>query len=341
MSDNNKVYKIAKLNPSISSENIGDDIILWYCQNVLNSIFGEALYVNVPTREHLEQISRYHIMSSDYAFVCGTNLLASNMDKVKQWNINIQDAIKILRTNLRRREYFNISKYPSGKLILMGSGWWQYQENPNSYTKLLMKLLLSNEYMHSVRDSYTEKMLKKIGINNVLNTACPTMWNLTERFCSEIPEVKSTRVVTTLTNYHTCKEDDEIMLDILCTQYKEVYVWLQSIEDLSYLNSLSCSKNIKIIPPNLIAYDRYLEQNETDYVGTRLHGGIRALNYKRKALILAVDNRAIEISRDTNLPVIERKNVKSQLENYLLQPRETRITLPYENIENWKAQFYN
>ena len=200
MKFNSMIYKITKLNPSISSENVGDDIILKYCQDELNSIFGESLYVNVPTREHLEDKSRDHIMSSDYAFVCGTNLLASNMNVVKQWNINIHDAFKIKRTGLRKREYLNFSKYSPGKLILMGAGWWQYQENPNRYTRLLLKLLLSSEQIHSVRDSYTEQMLKKIGINNVLNTACPTMWNLSKEFCSEIPKEKASKVVTTLTN---------------------------------------------------------------------------------------------------------------------------------------------
>ena len=41
-------------------------------------------------------------------------------------------------------------------------------------------------------------------------------------------------------------------------------------------------------------------------VGTRLHAGIRALQKGNQALILSVDNRATEINKDINIPVISR-----------------------------------
>lgn len=333
------IYKITKLNPSISSENVGDDIILKYCQQQLEDIFGDSLYVNIPTRDKLDLMSRKHILSSDYAFVCGTNLLASNMDVRKQWNIGIKNAIEILNANLRRREYLNFKKYAEKQLILMGVGWWQYQGEINKYTEILLNMLLSDKYTHSVRDSYTENKLKSIGIHNVLNTSCPTMWNLTKEVCLMIPEKKASRVVTTLTNYNRFREKDEKLLEILCSRYKEVYVWLQAIEDLSYLEDLSCRKYVKIIPPNLKAYDCYLKEYETDYVGTRLHGGIRALNNVKRSLILAVDNRALEISKDTGLPVLERGKVEECLESWIEEPYNTSIILPVDNIEAWKHQF--
>ena len=61
--------------------------------------------------------------------------------------------------------------------------------------------ILDSTYLHSVRDSYTEKKLKQIGIDNVINTSCPTMWRLTEEFCSHIPCKKQDTVVTTITDY--------------------------------------------------------------------------------------------------------------------------------------------
>ena len=334
-----KPYKIVKLNPSISSENVGDEIILQHCNKELEQLFGESLYVNLPTREKLALESKRHILSSDYSFVCGTNLLASNMDKWKQWNISIIDAISILNANLGRKSYLNFKKYATSKLILMGTGWWQYQDEPDQYTKILLNLLLSKDYIHSVRDSYTEKKLKSIGIYNVVNTSCPTMWNLTEDFCAEIPQEKSLNVVTTLTNYNRSREKDERLLKILCSQYKDVYVWLQAIEDWEYLSGLEYAEKVKIIPPNLKAYDKFLIENKADYVGTRLHGGIRALNHKKRTLILAVDNRAVEISKDTNLPVLEREKVDNNLEKWLSESYQTQIILPRDNIDTWRKQF--
>ena len=142
-----------------------------------------------------------------------------------------------------------------------------------------------------------------------------------------------------MTNYNISTEKDEKLLEILCNQYSEVYVWLQAVEDWEYLKCLKFKDNVKIIPPGLAAYDRFLENNNTDYIGTRLHGGIRALNHMKRSLILAVDNRAIEISKDTNLPVIRRDNVENQLETWLSNPYETQISLPVQNIEAWRKQF--
>ena len=44
---------------------------------------------------------------------------------------------------------------------------------------------------HSVRDSYTKKMLNSIGINNVVNTSCPTVWNITPDHLATIPDTKA------------------------------------------------------------------------------------------------------------------------------------------------------
>lgn len=343
MGVNTKIYKITKLNPSISSENVGDHIISQYCDDIFLNMFGEALYVNIPTREKLSDVSRRHVATSDYSFVCGTNLLASNMWKWKQWNINILEALDILNTNVRKKEYLFpkkvCSKYENNKLLLFGVGWWQYQEKPDIYTKCLLKLILHRKMIHSVRDSYTENMLKSIGIDNVLNTSCPTMWKLTETFCKTIPIKKSRKVVTTLTNYNMSKDKDEILLDILLRNYEQVFVWLQAIEDQQYLFTLKQHEKVKIIYPNLLAYDRFLDESNVDYVGTRLHGGIHALNKRKRTVILAVDNRALEIAKDTNLPVIRRENIETQLEKWIQGSNEVKISLPHDNIERWIKQF--
>ena len=80
-------------------------------------------------------------------------------------------------------------------------------------------------------------MLNKIGIKNVVNTACPTMWRLNEEHCSSIPKEKADRVITTLTNYNRDLDNDKILLDMLLENYKEVYIWIQAIEDYEYLFS--------------------------------------------------------------------------------------------------------
>ena len=313
--------KIVEFRPSISSENIGDHIIQHYITEAMNDMFGAHLTVTMPTRSYLTDRNLRHLEAADYSFVCGTNLLASNMDKRRQWDLQKKDIFRL------------------HDLILLGVGWWQYQDSPNWYTKNLLKRILSSDIMHSVRDSYTEKMLRQAGIHNVINTGCPTMWGLTKEKINKIPSTKGCEVVTTLTNYMQDDELDKYILDVLLDNYDTVYVWLQAIEDYNQLKRMGYDKKVQVVPPTLEAYNALLKNQDLDYIGTRLHGGIHALNNERRSLIIAVDNRAKEISKDTKLPVIGREEVRENLESMINGKWQTEIVLPIDNIKQWKAQF--
>lgn len=335
--------KITRLSPFISSQNLGDYIIDDYCGRILDSMFKDAFNVSVPTADHLSLLSRSHIATADYSFVCGTNLLASHMKKNTQWNITISDALKVFLCGVPRKSYLKrdvmFQAWEKNKVILFGVGWWQYQDAPDFYTRTLLKILLSPKYIHSVRDSYTKNMLNECGFDNVVNTACPTMWNLTPEWCKRIPQKRAQEVITTLTNYKMNQESDDFLMETLLSRYEKVYVWLQAIEDLQQIRQSKYAEKIVCVPPTLKAYDSFLDEKEVDYIGTRLHGGIRALNHGRRALIIGVDNRAIEISKDTNLPVIARDSIHTKLTDALNSGWDTMIKLPQDNIDLWKAQF--
>jgi hypothetical protein len=112
---------------------------------------------------------------------------------------------------------------------------------------------------------------------------------------------------------------------------------VQQPEDFAYAAALGDGR-IKLIPPNLASYTQYLQQNHVDYIGSRLHGGIRALQTGKRSLILAVDNRAVEISKDTGLPVVKRDNVAA-IERWITTPAPTRLKLPTAAINEWMGQF--
>ncbi len=252
-------------------------------------------------------------------FISGTNLLSSNLESRYQWKID----------NSHRKFLFN-------KVALVGVGWWQYQGNINSYTSRIYKSVLNQEIIHSVRDKYSVDKLNSIGINNVLNTSCPTLWDISPEKCKNISKTKAENVVTALTCYKKNKSDDEKMLKILSKNYKKVYLWIQSFLDLEYLNEIGLNiQNLEIVPPTLEAYDNLLKKGDIDYIGTRLHAGIRAIQNDVRTLILAVDNRAIEISKDINLNVVKRENVED-IKYFINENYETKIVLPSENIQKFK-----
>lgn len=305
---------------SVATSNLGDLIIMDAVWKELAVLFPNAHFLNTSTHEVIGRASYALNKSSIFSFVGGTNLLSSNMNSYNQWEINWFDALFLK------------------DIILMGVGWWQYQKKPNIYTGLLYRRILHRELMHSVRDEYTKKQLFSIGIKNVINTGCPTMWKLTPKFCNSVPTMKAQSVVFTLTDYNKDCKKDIFLIETLRTLYDSVYFWPQGVGDLAYMDSLG-QKGVHILSPNLNSYDKLLyECDSLDYIGTRLHAGIRALQHKRRSIIIAVDNRAIEIHKDTNIPIISRSEIYS-LSEVIKSEIKTEISLKESNIKKWKAQF--
>src|SRR5690606_11487080 len=172
--------KITLFDTSVCTKNLGDFIIMDAVRDHINEMFPDAMVLHTATHEKISRPAYSMVRQSDLSFVGGTNLISSNMNSYNQWKINLYDAL-FLRG-----------------IILMGVGWWQYQKAPNTYTRYLLKSVLSQDVLHSVRDSYAEAMLRKAGFNNVVNTSCATMWHLNEEHCNSIPKEKAEVVVSTL-----------------------------------------------------------------------------------------------------------------------------------------------
>lgn len=311
--------EFAIFDTSINSENLGDYVIADFCNYQLRQIFGNYNFERFST--HTDVDSRYYEFSDYYKILCGTNILYDEMESQEQWMM--PTPISTCRN-----------------VILFGVGWNNYTNlEITDYTKDLYNYILTKDYLHSVRDSYTEHKLKSIGINNVINTACPTMWNLTKDFCSTIPSKKGRNVIATVTDYRKDKEKDKALFDCLFNNYEKVFVWIQGTQDLPYLKKIIDISKIEVVD-GLDGLDQVLrDEDSLDYVGTRLHAGIRSLNFKRRTIIIGVDNRSIEISKDTNLKIIRRENVAAELNQLINSEFNTNIELPYENIEKWKNQF--
>ena len=315
--------RVVLYNPSITTFNVGDEIIFDGVYQNIYPLLQDSFVVNVSTHLPVSSVFTDILTDADLKFVCGTNLLRNMLERrFRQWDINIFNAKKL------------------GPCVLVGVGWQQDRMPFTPYTKKLYKSILSKEFIHSVRDEYTKKKLQSIGFDNVINTGCPTMWGLTKEHCRNIPTAKANKVVFTLTDYRKDSISDTRIVDLLCRMYDEVYLWLQGMGDYEYAKSLGILERVKIVSPSLIAYDELLDNENIEYIGTRLHGGIRALQHGRRTMIIAVDGRAWEKKKDFNLPVILRNELSSTtLENIIVQERTTDIVIPTDNIQAWKKQF--
>lgn len=308
------------LDTAMDSDNCGDQIIMEACMLQLRDKLDVSAMQHVPTHQFPSDFERMLLSNSRMKILCGTNILSGHMGSYGLWKLGPDVA-------------------PYRNTLLLGVGFDSAVLDFDDYTKRLFQTILSKEGIHSVRDSFSEKMLRDMGIQNVLNTGCPTMWRLTPEHCATIPTQKAKNVVCTLTDYCRDEENDRAMLDILLVSYQTVYFWLQGRDDLEYIRSLGYENKVMLVQPDLQSFDAVLEQPDLDYVGTRLHAGIRALNKGRRSLIVSIDNRAECIHADTGLPIIHRKDISKKLKQRIMEEVHSKITIPKSNISQWMEQF--
>lgn len=299
--------------------NLGNQVIQQAVNREVAQLFPGWDILRLSTFRTPGPAERKQMRSAQITVAGGTNLLNSQMNRYRQWVISLRHVPGMTRA------------------ILLGVGWWKYEEPPNLFTRLFLKFLLSDSGLHAVRDSYTEAMLRRIGYRHVVNTACPSMWPLADARPEEFPSAKAPHVLMTLTDYNKNPESDRRLVQLLSSRYDKIYVFPQGEFDRPYLQEFRA--NWEILERDFQAFEAFVRSGVPfDYIGTRLHGGIHCLNHRRRSLILEVDNRAREISRDTGLPTVPREDLEA-IERWIDTPFAFRVTLPVVNIERWRRQF--
>jgi hypothetical protein len=319
---------ICLFNPGIEdnrgtpSSNLGDLIIEKAVRRELSRFAGSSRVFSVTTQAYPARKQLGRILRSRLRLVGGTNLLSSNMDTYNQWKFTPFQAGLIRNA------------------VLLGVGWWQYQGEPNEYTRRLLRRCLSGDWLHSVRDDYTLRKLKGIGIENVVNTGCPTMWPLADFSPGDYPREKADSVLLMLTDYislHIRPELDVTLVELLLEKYRNVYYWPQGRQDLGLVSRWG--GRLRILDHDVASLFRLIEGPEPlDYVGTRLHGGVACLLARRRSLILEVDNRAAEIAKDTNLTTCARDDFDF-ISRWIAGPTDTIIQMDSRAISMWREQF--
>ena len=304
------------LDTSVASTNIGDQIIMEAVRNELSLPLRDVFITSVASHETMGRKGRGLARAADLIVAGGSNLISSHMWARSVWRLTPLDA------------------FIGMNVVLMGVGWYQFQSKPDPYTAWLLRKVLHPSACHSVRDGYTAKMLASIGIANCINTGCPTLWDLTPDRCAALPKRKSKTVVTTVNTYIKDVEADGAMVRLLREKYDAIFAWVQTAEDHAYLQRLG--GDIQIIDPSLAAFDRLLsESGDIDYVGNRLHGGIRALQHGRRAIIVEIDNRATEMGRDFRLPTVARTDF-DRMSAMIDGPLDIAVRPPLDAISQWK-----
>lgn len=311
---------ISVFDPTICSYNIGNNIIMDAVSHVLDDLFPMSHIVHIPCTD-ISTKARYYNRASDFSFLGGTNILSNDIRNNRNWDLGIHNLI-ILKN-----------------ILLIGCGWFRYENNHiPKITKWGLNRILSNRYLHSVRDSYTQKKLAELGID-ALNTGCPTLWGLNRDVIQKISVRPKTKVIVTITDYNRNLDRDIHLLNCCRDIYSdEIYFFPQGVGDLSYLQQLGYLEKVHIIPPRLSELDKLFSKGDIDYIGTRLHAGIRALQHSIRSFIIGVDNRALEMNYDFNIPVLREESIDFWSET-ICSDYSLLLNIPFEVISKWKGQF--
>jgi polysaccharide pyruvyl transferase WcaK-like protein len=309
------------LDTSLASDNLGDEIIVSEARQYVSANFPDAYISSSSSHDGLGYYGRKLAGDADLILLLGTNALSAKYQRRGHfiWSVG-------------RRDF----KALEGKVVFVGVGASTNNRDVHPRQARLLKRLLSPNHKQSVRDETGKEILDSIGIS-AINTSCPTLW----RYSSETPHIptKSAPSVCFMLTQHKASENDLELVQSLRKCYKNLYFWPQQLRDLAYLRQLTDISDIKIVPPQLEAYDNLLANTDVDVVGTRLHGSIRGLLHKRRSLAIVIDNRARDIGRETGLPTHSRDELGAELVQKLNEGFSTRLSLPVNNIDLFLAQF--
>lgn len=129
------------------------------------------------------------------------------------------------------------------------------------------------------------------------------------------------------------------MIECLKSNYDKIYVWIQTAIDEEYFKTLTNQDNYQYKSIySLNEFKRVLKNGDVDYIGTRLHGGIYALQNRVRSIIIAIDERANGFYESNNIPILQRKNMDC-LDAIINGEIITDIHLNKESIRYFLNQF--
>jgi len=322
--------KIILFSPADGTLNSGDYIIDKYVREEMNFLLSNSITAEFGTHLPIarfyqnirKNITRKACDEADYKFLCGSSLIKTSLLRLSpDWSLTPSSC-----------PYYSNS-------IAIGIGIGKNASRVDEYTRHIYKKIFSKDYIHSTRDEKTKLFLEKELGMKAINTGCPTLWGITDDLCQHIPNKRHDKVIFTLT-YNNPNPEDKILIEILKSEYKKLYFWVQGYGDLDYLKSLTDIEEINIIGHSLSEYENILKDgDEYDYVGTRLHAGIFAIRHGVRSIILSIDNRAEDMKESYNLPTIPMKSIENELSNYINSSFETSIKVDKSKIDSWKNQF--
>jgi polysaccharide pyruvyl transferase WcaK-like protein len=315
--------KIALIDPgrfdwSRSSPNIGDQIISRASHRELKRIYNDSCELtSIPSHTQLDEKAYKILDKSDKVVVGGSNLFWFRLFPRASWPLRLRDVFKLRN------------------VCFMGVGWGSYKISTGPFGRFVCGSILNPTGHNSFRDKYSCKKALELGVPNPIFTGCHTTWAI-GRNATAFTQKKKKQCVFTLTDYAKDPHTDRMFIALLKKMYgqRNLFFWPQGSGDLSYLEQLEIIQPYQVLKGDLPTFENFLRSTDVDYVGTRLHGGIFAMEHNKRSVIVSVDNRAVEMGQDLGLAVVSRDRL-DVLAEVLEGDTHYELTIPHANIDLW------
>ena len=278
---------IAFIDPSVSTENVGDLFIVDSIRRILK--FDESRSIRIDprkpiTQEHIDSINR-----TDAAVITGTNLWYRQMARPGRWTFTIDDLKKI--------------KVP---IIPLGVGTTRHYGDDNAFdpdTAEQIRLIHASCKLGSARDPRTVEALNEAGIKNVAMTGCPTMFRSLSPTWS-LKQKQTKKVVVTVR--HGQKANVRLLVKQLAKAGLDPVVAAQQDKDNFLTRSIPL---VQKSVPTLYEYDiapyTKLIDESIGAIGWRLHGNMIHLAHGNPAVLFSNCSRGDSFCDAFALPRIQ------------------------------------
>lgn len=311
--------ELIMFDPGVGSSNLGDQVIGDSVMRELISLFPEANVRRLSLFQPMGESQRRTLRAAKLALVAGSNMLSATFKFPtyrNRWKIALLDLAML------------------PPVVTVGAGWYRKDFESNALGRAVLRRVAAKDVPMSVRDAVTKENLARIGVAAV-NTSCATLWSVDPSVYEAGQPCRD--VVTTITDYGMSATRDAAMLRALVGKYRKVYFWPQGEKDLQYLATLGVG-GLDILPRSLEAYDQLLMSGGVEYIGTRLHGAIRALQKGVRAKIVSVDYRADNICEEVGIPCFRSNQTPEQMPAFMESGWDGAIHLPRADIETWRQK---
>jgi hypothetical protein len=321
---NRKIKKVILLNPALGSTNLGDYVIEKGIKSVFES-WNVPFFAELSTHRTWTAEEAKIAKEADYFILGGSNLLTTSLFPLShtQWKIGLSEFL-ILRD----------------KTILFGPGWRKDEGDLTYFTSRLYALLMAKDSPQLVRDGVSRQRLLKTG-REIVNSSCPTLFRIQD-VEENLNCIGNTTVVVALSGNIKNVDQDKKILKIACLNYKKVKLFPQGIydpvypeySDETYFRELGL--DYEILEASLEDFSREL-MTGSHYFGTRLHGGIFAMQHGNPSTIIDVDTRAQNIFTGSGYDVLQREKL---VEGFQIDATFRKPTLNQEIIDQNLDRIY-